>query len=78
MRLTMKKYHQLNGRKKDWFEYVPNEKYSSYDRLYKLGQLEDIEDELGINLITLIKSLKNGIYLKDSNIKDKINLILLS
>ena len=31
---------------------------------HKLGQLEDIEDELGIDLLTLFKALKNGIYLK--------------
>lgn len=30
----------------------------------KLGQLEDIEDELGIDLITLFKALKNGIWIK--------------
>ena len=30
----------------------------------KLGQLEDIEEELGIDLITLFKALKNGIYFK--------------
>lgn len=29
---------------------------------HKLGQLEDIEDELGIDLITLFKALKNGFY----------------
>ena len=28
----------------------------------KLGQLEDIEEELGIDLATLINVLKNGIY----------------
>ena len=28
----------------------------------KLGKLEDIEEELGIDLITLVKALKNGIY----------------
>ena len=28
----------------------------------KLGQLEDIEEELGIDLITLFKALKDGIY----------------
>ena len=28
----------------------------------KLGQLEDIEDELGIDLITLFKALKSGVY----------------
>lgn len=30
----------------------------------KLSQLEDIEKELGIDLITLFKALKNGIYVK--------------
>lgn len=28
----------------------------------KLGQLEDIEEELGIDLMVLFKALKNGIY----------------
>lgn len=28
----------------------------------KLGQLEDIESEIGIDLITLFKALKNGFY----------------
>ena len=40
----------------------------------KLGQLEDIEEELGIDLITLFKALKNGIYYKGVNVygcKDK-------
>lgn len=35
--------------------------------IYKLGQLEDIEDELGIDLITLIKALKNGAWTKFNN-----------
>ena len=30
----------------------------------KLGQLEDIEEELGIDLITLFKALKDGYYIK--------------
>lgn len=30
----------------------------------KLGQLENIEEELGIDLITLFKALKNGVYYK--------------
>ena len=33
-----------------------------YKAINKLGQLEDIEEELGIDLITLYKALKNGIY----------------
>ena len=31
----------------------------------KLGQLEDIEEELGIDLITLFKAMKQGIYYKE-------------
>ena len=30
----------------------------------KLQELEDLEEELGIDFITLFKALKNGIYLK--------------
>ena len=30
----------------------------------KLGQLEDIEEELGIDLVTLFKALKNGVWVK--------------
>jgi len=33
--------------------------------LTKLGQLEDIEEELGIDLMTLFKAFKNGIWYKD-------------
>ena len=34
------------------------------DPIQKLGQLEDVEEELGIDLIILIKALKNGCYVK--------------
>ena len=35
----------------------------------KLGRLEDLEEELGIDLITLFKALKEGIYyLEEENI----------
>lgn len=32
----------------------------------KLSQLEDIEEELGIDLITLFKALNNPIYIKEN------------
>lgn len=35
----------------------------------KLSKLEDIEEEIGIDLVTLFKALKNGFYFK---YKDKI------
>ena len=34
----------------------------------KLGQLEDIEEELGVDLVTLFKALKKGIYCKGINV----------
>lgn len=66
MRLTKKlkpPYEQILGQ-----DYV----YTSDLRLtpsfasveQKLGQLEDVEEELGIDLITLFKALLNGIYYK--------------
>lgn len=33
----------------------------------KLSKLEDVEEELGIDLITLFKALKNGFYFKYKN-----------
>ena len=35
-----------------------------YDLIHKLGQLEDIEEENGIELTTLFKVLKDGFYIK--------------
>lgn len=37
------------------------------DSIHKLGLLEDIEDELGIYLITLFKALNKGFYIKYNN-----------
>ena len=39
------------------------------DIIDKLGQLEDIEEELGIDLITLFKALKNGANFSGKNEK---------
>lgn len=36
--------------------------YSNYPFVKKLGELEDIEEELGIDLITLFKALTDGVY----------------
>ena len=40
------------------------------ESICKLGQLEDIEEELGIDLITLHKALKDGIYWKGTTCVD--------
>ena len=41
------------------------QKYGSRAIYNKLGQLEDVEDELGIDLITLFKAITDGFYYKD-------------
>jgi len=59
---------------------MPNNKSDYSNAVVKLGQLEDIEEELGIDLITLFKALKNGIYYTNYghgiiNYCDKVRLI---
>lgn len=57
-------------KKEEWVDYAgfTNDKHNYWsDSNYcieKLGQLEDIEEELGIDLITLFRAFKNGIYYK--------------
>ena len=41
----------------------------------KLQYLEDIEEEIGIDLITLFKALKHGIYINDGGFVDEIGNI---
>lgn len=57
MRLTKK-----DG--KTYFMFDRNANWKRSAEITKLGQLEDIEDELGIDLITLFKALRNGVYYK--------------
>lgn len=45
-----------------------NDKVDDFSKIAdKLGQLEDIEEELGIDLITLFKALKDGYWYKEDN-----------
>lgn len=57
MRLTKK-----DG--KTYFMFDKNANWKRSAEITKLGQLEDIEDELGIDLITLLKAVKDGVYVK--------------
>lgn len=41
------------------------------DSIHKLGQLEDIEQEIGVSLITLFKASKNGIFVREQNTNEK-------
>ena len=45
---------------------IEGRKYSGVS-INKLGQLEDVEEELGVNLITLFKALKQGIYARNQD-----------
>lgn len=36
----------------------------------KLGKLEDIEEEIGVDLVTLIKVLIDGVHIQDEKIHD--------
>jgi len=49
-RLTIKELHVVNDMNK---------------AMDKLSKLEDIEEEIGIDLITLFKALDNGVFEKD-------------
>lgn len=70
MRLTYKEtscgfdFYKL---KPDVGEDAKAQKWNYYDALNKLGQLEDIEQELGIDLITLFKALFKGIYVRQDD-----------
>ena len=41
----------------------------------KLEQLEDLEEEIGVDFITLVKMLKDDVYINDGGIVDEIGHI---
>ena len=45
------------------------------DSIHKLGQLEDIEEELGIDLITLVKASKGIVVYNESKTAIEIDVI---
>ena len=55
MRLTIRDYFNIE-------HYTTKELATELDCIDKLGQLEDIEEELGIDLVTLFKALNNGVW----------------
>ena len=56
MRLTEK----LKDKKGVYYNLIESDLVNGYQAVDKLGQLEDIEEELGIDLYTLFKILKRG------------------
>ena len=63
--------HSLDGKKLEGEFFENQTLVIDGNAIDKLGKLEDIEEELGIDLATLIKALKDGFYYKISfqNIK---------
>ena len=53
--------NRLTMKIRDGF-YTAHNINSTDDLKYKLGKYEDIEEELGIDLITLFKALKDGVW----------------
>ena len=49
--------------------YERETKENYYDLVHKLGVLEDLEEELGIDLITLFKALKQKYVFHEENLK---------
>ena len=49
--------------------YERETKENYYDLVYELGVLEDLEEELGINLIILFKALKQKYVFHEENLK---------
>ena len=70
MRLTFKLNSPFTGKEQYYPDAVKNGEIDFNKQTEcnnKLGQIEDIEEELGIDLITLLKALKNGIYANDGD-----------
>ena len=61
--------------KKDTCEDGIVQDWNKTDAINKLGQLEDIEEELGIDLIILFKALANGFYGKRNLLGNPIQKI---
>lgn len=77
MRLTNRfsvmgrKYDLAYGQANTWKRKLKNNKYELIENaIDKLGQLEDIEDKLGIDLITVSNGWKNGIYILPCGMAD--------
>lgn len=48
-------------------KYIPAHNIKHKECVNKLGELEDIEEKLGIDLVTLFEALENGIWIKIDN-----------
>lgn len=67
MRLTKAFATDGNGKAINYAAFPIGDNKVRYEICQKLGRLEDIEEEIGIDLITLFKALKDGIWHITSN-----------
>lgn len=57
---------RLTKKQDNSYVFINGEFHNIGEHINKLGQLEDIEEELGIDLVTLFKALKNGFWAESS------------
>lgn len=59
------------------FPYIlkDDELITELDSIHKLGRLEDLEEELGIDFITLVKMLKDDVYINTGGVVGEIGNI---
>lgn len=74
----MERLTEYKPRVNSMFPYVlkDDELRTELDSIHKLGLLEDIEDKLGIYLLTLFKAQTQGFYI--INVSNKIEKVRLS
>ena len=69
MRLTYNSGFGFYEIKPDVGEEAKAQQWNYYDAINKLGQLEDIEEKLGIGLLTLLRVQTTGAYFKGKDRK---------
>lgn len=84
MRLTNRfsvmgrKYDLAYGQANTWKRKLKNDRYELIENaIDKLGQLEDIEEKIGIDLVTLFKAFNGLYYRKDNEIKFSWHIALV-
>lgn len=65
--------HSLDGERLEGMFFENQVLAIDGEAIDKLGQLEDIEEEIGIELITLFKAYSNGFYVKGEKEKQYID-----
>lgn len=74
----LKTYKPIDCESIGWDAKVEFTQLAGYEGcLRKLGKLEDVEEKLGIDLITLFKALKDGFYVRGEDHKNtsKVSLV---